>query len=209
VQLGIDTGKHVAWPIYLVTLRAEYDCPVALVVFAVDPAVQRWARQTIDLGHPGFRLTPLVVGPDEIPRITDPAEARAAPYRAILSALVHALEPGAEQLVVAAFEGADTLPGEDADTWRELLHHAIQNNEVARLAVEALMDIQDFRDKSVWFKEGREAGLRAAIERVLLRRGLDLATAQRAQLEACHDLPTLERWHDQAITAASAGEALG
>jgi hypothetical protein len=32
---------------------------------------------------------------------------------------------------------------------------------------------------------------------------------QQARLDGCEDLATLERWLDQAITAASADEALG
>ena len=48
------------------------------------------------LGHPGFELRPIVIGPGDIPRIIDAGEARRAPYRAILSALVHAKDAGAE-----------------------------------------------------------------------------------------------------------------
>jgi hypothetical protein len=35
---------------------------------------------------------------------------------------------------------------------------------------------------------------------------LDLGDAQAIQLAACHDLDTLERWLDLAITAASAAD---
>jgi hypothetical protein len=35
-----------------------------------------------------------------------------------------------------------------------------------------------------------------------------VSEAQAAQFAACKDLDTLERWHDLAITAASADEAL-
>jgi hypothetical protein len=49
---------------------------------------------------------------------------------------------------------------------------------------------------------------RAALRRVLARRGLGLGPAAEARLEQCADLGTLARWLDQAIVAASAEQAL-
>ncbi|XXX81828.1 hypothetical protein WMF30_24005 [Sorangium sp. So ce134] len=56
--------------------------------------------------------------------------------------------------------------------------------------------------------KGRLAEARGALRRVLARRRLELSPDDDARIEACVDLATLERWHDQAITAASASEAL-
>lgn len=50
---------------------------------------------------------------------------------------------------------------------------------------------------------------RKALRRVLTRRGLPLSSQDDARIEACADLETLERWHDQAIVASSSTEALG
>ena len=60
-------------------------------------------------------------------------------------------------------------------------------------------------------EKGIEKGLtsmRASLRRVLARRHLMLGTADDARIEACSDLATLERWLDQAITAASVAVAL-
>ncbi len=62
--------------------------------------------------------------------------------------------------------------------------------------------------KKLGLDEGKVEEARKAVERVLRRRGLPLSEAQAAQLAACHDLETLERWLDLAITAANADEAL-
>ena len=43
---------------------------------------------------------------------------------------------------------------------------------------------------------------------LLARRGLELGVGDDARIEACRDLGTLERWHDQAVTATSVAEAL-
>jgi Uma2 family endonuclease len=56
--------------------------------------------------------------------------------------------------------------------------------------------------------KGKVEEARRAVLRVLSRRGLVLTPEQQAQVEACGDLATLERWLDQAITAPSADEAL-
>jgi hypothetical protein len=57
-------------------------------------------------------------------------------------------------------------------------------------------------------EEGRLIEARASLRRVLARRQLALSPAEEARIEACEDLPTLERWLDQAITASTAAEAL-
>jgi hypothetical protein len=62
--------------------------------------------------------------------------------------------------------------------------------------------------KKLGLDEGKVEEARRAVERVLRRRGLAVSEAQAAQLAACHDLETLERWLDLAITAANADEAL-
>jgi hypothetical protein len=56
--------------------------------------------------------------------------------------------------------------------------------------------------------EGQLIAARAALRRVLARRQLALTPAEHARIDACDDLATLERWHDQAVTAASLAEAL-
>jgi hypothetical protein len=62
-------------------------------------------------------------------------------------------------------------------------------------------------------KEGRDEGrlvqARAAVRRVLTARELAVSAAEQAQIDACNDLATLERWLDQALTASSTAEALG
>ncbi len=57
-------------------------------------------------------------------------------------------------------------------------------------------------------KEGRLVEARAALRRVLAHRRLALAPEDDARIEVCEDLAALERWHDQAIDATSAANAL-
>lgn len=57
-------------------------------------------------------------------------------------------------------------------------------------------------------EEGRLSEARAALRRVLARRKISLSPDDEARIDGCADRETLERWLDQAVTAASASEAL-
>ncbi|EYF02075.1 hypothetical protein [Chondromyces apiculatus] len=61
-------------------------------------------------------------------------------------------------------------------------------------------------------KEGVETGelkaTRSALRRVLAKWHLTLSPDQDARIETCTDLTVLQRWHDQALSAASTWEAL-
>jgi predicted transposase/invertase (TIGR01784 family) len=56
--------------------------------------------------------------------------------------------------------------------------------------------------------EGVRQEKRAAIVRVLVRRGLALSDAARARIDACVDVDTLDRWFDAALVAPDADDAL-
>jgi hypothetical protein len=94
-----------------------------------------------------------------------------------------------------------------------------RNRRTAKLVLLMAPDVRDeilLDGKRIGLDEGEKLGLdkgkveeaRRAVERVLRRRGLTVTDAQAAQIASCDDLDTLERWHDLAITAASADEAL-
>jgi hypothetical protein len=228
IQQSIDRKKARLWPFAVASVALTHACPTALVVVTTKPNVARWARGPFPTGHPGYALQPIVVGPDDFPWVTDPEEAKRAPHRAILSALMHRDDPRVVPVVHAAFASLEALPPTDADQWRELLADALQSNELAKQVVETIMSIENFREKSTWFREGREEGrevgwqqgqeagrekgaidsTRAAVLRVLTRRSLPLTPAHRERLDDCTDLSTLERWLDLAVVATSADEAL-
>ena len=61
-------------------------------------------------------------------------------------------------------------------------------------------------------KEGRDEGrltqARVDLRRVLAVRDLTPSPTDEARIDACTDIATLERWHDQAVVARTAAEAL-
>lgn len=52
--------------------------------------------------------------------------------------------------------------------------------------------------------EGKASGKASAILAIFAARGIELSAALRARIEACNDIPTLDRWIAQAVTASSA-----
>ncbi len=56
--------------------------------------------------------------------------------------------------------------------------------------------------------KGKLTEARAALRRVLARRQFTLSKDDEARIEACIDLTTLERWHDQGVTAVSISDVL-
>lgn len=109
VQLTIKPEKLRTWPLYLTSLRSAA-CPRALlVVLTPDPRVARWAAQPIDLGPGNENFRVQVIGPEQIPRVTEIAEARRAPELALLSALAHANADGDPELVRVALLGLRSL----------------------------------------------------------------------------------------------------
>jgi predicted transposase/invertase (TIGR01784 family) len=83
--------------------------------------------------------------------------------------------------------------------------------------IRAGMAIQDERGAITYAKkegmregklEGKLEGIRLSLRRVLEKRQLSLDPSEAARIEACSDLPTLERWLDQALSASTTDDAL-
>lgn len=79
------------------------------LVICPDPAIEKWARQPIPTGHPGFGLAPLVIDADSAPPPGAPGPGWAAPELAVLAALTGAVdleEDAARRMVLSAIAAA-------------------------------------------------------------------------------------------------------
>jgi hypothetical protein len=98
VQLRVHARKRRSWPAYVGTLHARLGCPVALLVVCPTQAVAEWCTAPIAIGPPGSVLTPVALGPGQVPIINDVATARRLPELAVLSALAHGARPDPEPI---------------------------------------------------------------------------------------------------------------
>ncbi|WP_432987411.1 hypothetical protein [Dactylosporangium sp. CA-233914] len=121
VQLGIDPAKRHRWPEGLAVLHARLDCPVALLVLCPGQDVVDWAGGLIHIGPPSSVVTPLALGPHQIPYVTGLDAARRSPELAVLWALAHGSHPGAGALD----EALEAMDHERAERYRGLLSEAV------------------------------------------------------------------------------------
>jgi len=171
VQLQTDRDKRLTWPVYVTALRAELDCSAMLLVFTPDPAVAAWARQPIEVGHPGFRLAPIVIGLDQVPQVRDADAASRLPELAVLSAMAH---PEIE-IAKTAIGALAQLPTDRAELYFDVILDALP--ATIRQLVEASMLRHEYKSdfarkyygqgleqgRQDGLEQGHQAGLRGAV----------------------------------------------
>jgi hypothetical protein len=189
IQRQIERDKALTWPAYVANLRAKLACAVLLLVIAPDPAVATWARRPIDLGHPGFRLAPIVISFDEVPWIRDRDTALRLPELAVLSVMAHPELAIAEPAIAAIA----TLPADRSRLYLDVIMAALP--AALRQILEARMQGYEYQSDFArkYYGQGREEGLRAAV--------LALARSKLDQLSG-DDLAAIEALSDQAVLTA-------
>ena len=216
VQLSRNEDKRKSWPLYLTSLRSRVGCPTALLVVAPDAAMARWCAQPIELGHPGFVLQPLVMGPEAIPVILDEQVAREDPELAVLSAMAHGHEEVGASIAHTVLAAVAGLDEERVRLYVDLAMASL--SEAARTALEALMHRGTYEYQSEFARkyvaqgreEGREEGLhegeRAALLEVLDARGLQVDEQTRQRILACMEQSQLKLWLRKAVSVQAAQE---
>jgi hypothetical protein len=166
-----------------------------------------------------------VIGPDQIPHVTDVAQARRVPELAILSALAHGRDENALAIGLAGWVGAATVALEDADRGKLFADAVLASlrPEDMRALLEVMMKTEgnpyvsefarrNFEEGKVEGRvegkaEGRVEGLRVAVEVLCRAHAIDWS-ARRASTVNALDLEALEqllarisadrRWPDDA-----------
>lgn len=225
-QLGIDASKRWSWPVYLTAIRARLKCPATLLVFCYDKKTADWARQPIDIGHPGFVLRPVIIDADNTPDPADPALSEFGAELAVLGAHTGALDltdPDVQDLVVAKITQPDA---ERAKLYASFILNIAPDS--ARRALEVKMAAADFpihpvaerfgnslariRDQA-WAggvaegkAEGRAAGETEMLLMIAAKRGIDVDAATRARVLACTDDTVIATWADRVLSGSTATE---
>ncbi len=214
-QNDVDVRKRRTWPLYVAGLRARLGCPVTLVIVALDPQVAAWCAEPIDLGRQRGTIHPLVLGPTEIPTITDFDEARRAPELAVLSVAAHGREPGAEYIALAALAAVH-----DLDSGREVLYLDFilaLLGEVARAALEQLMNPATYQYQSDFARkyialgkaEGKAEGEAKALLKLLHVKGFTVPPELATRIETCKNLDQLDVWIERVLTATTLDDVFG
>jgi hypothetical protein len=183
-----------------------------LLVIAPPRSVATWARRPIDIGHPGFRLTPIVVGFDDVPWIRSSIDAHRLPELAVLSVLAH---PELE-IAEVTIDAIARLPEDRVRLYLDVILDALPTE--LRQFLEARMEgykyQSDFARK--YYGRGREDGLRAAVVAFARAKLGQLSDADVAAIEAVTDqriltrlVASLGRVRSAATARAALDRALG
>ncbi|HEY1694661.1 MAG TPA: hypothetical protein VGG39_20965 [Polyangiaceae bacterium] len=218
-QLRRDPDKRWSWPVYLTNLRARLRCPVVLVVVANDASVAAWSARPIEMGHPSWVLTPLVLGPSAVPAVRDVDAAVEAPELAVLSAMVHGADDDALEIARAALAAAARLDDERSRLYADLVIRSA--HEDARAILEALMASGNYEYQSDFARryvaqgraegeaKGRAEGRAQAVLDVLRVRGIDISAEMRERILSCTESALLDAWLERAVTAKSVSDVVG
>ncbi|WP_207945190.1 hypothetical protein, partial [Actinomadura rubrisoli] len=206
VQHKKDEDKQWTWPLYIATLRNRQRCPVILLVIAPDPKVAEWCGRTIETGHPGHDLTPLVLHSKHIPVMLDPEEIAADPAMGVLSVLFHGAGEHGPQIVRAAYESTNLLAARGDERARRYYDYVlVMLPEAARKSLEAKM-MTDSPYYSDVMRGAEARGEARSVLLVLKARGIETTDEDRERIEGCTDQSQLETWLQRAAIAQKADE---
>jgi hypothetical protein len=206
VQMGRDPDKAWSWPMYVTNLRARLRCPVILLVVCADSGTAAWAATPIELG-PGWVVTPWVVGPDQVPVLTEPDRARQSPQLAVLSALAHGGDPDRTQVLDALLAAYAVVDRDRAGLYHDLM--LVTLPAAALQYLEAQMAIGTYEYQSDFARGYFSRGEADAVLRVLAARGIDIPDDIRLRINECTDLEQLRTWVTRAATATSVHDLFG
>ena len=190
---------------------------------------QRHSRGSVELGLPGDTIHPRVLGPPELPRVTDPAEVRRRPEIAVLSAMAHGNEPGGLAVVMAVLNGLVGFDEAMARVYRKLIYDALEEalrRKVDQMNLERIGPFEDppfvVKLKEIGRAEGEALGraegealgraegqvetLRAMLLKLVAREGFTLSEEERARIDGCDDPAVLDRWLDNLHEAKTAAD---
>ncbi|WAL96715.1 hypothetical protein [Streptomyces sp. Je 1-369] len=215
-----DPDKAASWGYYLSYLHSKYSIPALLLVVCQDKTTSDWAKGPFRMGlsdWTALSVQPMVVGPDNVPMITDPDEAAQDLAFAAFSAVTHGRSPGGkavlETLVTAlgstgdreTFDrywqlvdaGLGEIPARTA--WRDLIKMAadIYYPGQGTLAEEKYLEGE---------AKGKAEGKAEALLIFLEQRQVPIPNNARFRISACTDLHTLDHWLTRSLTAAHADD---
>ena len=208
-----DGDKRRAWVAYLALAQVEHKCDAALVVIALRERIARASGRPIATGHPGFVLTPIVIGPDTTPTPDRLGGWQVSAELAVLAVLTGALDLGDAATRRLALRAIARLDAERREIYTRLIRATAP--AAVRRALEELMATV-FRDEFIdglldqgraeGEERGRAQGEAAMVLRVLTARGFTVTDDIRQRVQACTDLDQIEAWGDRAATAGSLDE---
>jgi hypothetical protein len=170
-----------------------------LLAVCPDQVVADWCAAPIVIGPPGSVLSPVVLGPDQVPVVTDPDAARHSPELAVLSAIAHGARPDPIPIFEALLAALDVFDHDHADLYTDLVFTVLP--AAARDCLEEFMTTTTHQYQSDFARRYFSQGEAKAVLAILDARGVEVPDETRADIASCTDLDQLDRWVRRAATA--------
>ncbi|MCA2210439.1 hypothetical protein [Nocardia rosealba] len=216
-QSAPDDSRPDSWSYYVTFLRNKYHLPVILVVICHDHLTARWASTPMEIGHTFWTtitLYPLVLGPHNVPAVTDPALVIQDLPLAALSAVTHAREADIGAILEAIVTGIRRTGGDETtEFYVELIEQGISHTAAAETWRKYMAtDLSFFRSESAQKlrAQGREEGVAVgqakAVLQVLRYREVVVTDAAAQRIRDCQDEAKLATWLRRALEVSSVAE---
>lgn len=214
-----DPDKPAAWAYYVAHAHSKYRLPVILLVVCHDKVTALWAASPPTIGlplWPSLTVRPMVLGPNNLPVLTDKESAAEDIPLASLAAVAHAKHPRIGDILTALATAMKEIGDEtDRAILAELTELGLGRTPAARIWRQLMTDLSFFRSESSQLLraegrvEGRVEGIAGSILRILARRGVTVPEAARERITACDDVTLLNTWLDRSVDARSVEEVFG
>ncbi|MFE2040084.1 hypothetical protein ACFXAZ_03975 [Streptomyces sp. NPDC059477] len=219
-QSGKKQAKSVSWAYYVSYLQSKYGLPVLLVVVCQDMATAKWATGPFDCGTAGWttqRTTPLVVGPHNLPVITDARTALKMPALAAFSALAHARVHESQSLAIlepiakALQQLGETDPSSER-YFDDFLQVTLGDTPAGKEWSRIMTFVSYFPGRGTVREtaylegkaEGEAKGQAKGILSVLDVRGIPVSDSVRERIATCTDLDRVDAWLKRSLTVERA-----
>ncbi|THV30252.1 hypothetical protein [Glycomyces paridis] len=193
-------SKIRSWAYYLSYLESKYEIPATLLVVTPSAATARWARGPLRLGPPGLpslELSPFVVGPDNLPVITEIEQAVEGVDLAVLAALTNRFDPDIEKALELLAQAIDTIPPDQRAVWADLTEVGLEG--CAQEFWRQIMQTMQYEFGSRLALESITKERARAVLKTLDMRAIPVSEGERVRIEGCTDLDMLEGWFTRAF----------
>src|SRR3984957_8557906 len=233
VEVQTSRPKHehqLAWPCYVTSARAVYDCKAYMLVLAASRGARTGSERAIEIGQPGFTFLPFVSGHGHLP---PPGGPFFGPGLTMLHVLTGTLDLSVHEARMFALASIRAAP---PDRYRRYVHLIrIFTPRHARKELEQLME-DLFKDPFIdrFLEEGKQLGIERGMQQgmeqgmeqgmqqgkqlgradsaarvlltILAARGIAIADQVRARVAECAHPDLLERWATRAATSSTIDE---
>ncbi|MFJ4656521.1 hypothetical protein ACIP5Y_35090 [Nocardia sp. NPDC088792] len=210
-----DPKKPAAWAYYLSHVHAKYKLPPILLVVCQGAATAEWATGPLRIGPRQWAslvLRPLVLGPHNVPAVTDLCTAVDDIPLATLSAITHANDSDIGAILKTLATALQSIDEDDALIFAELTELGLGKGPAAKTWRQLMtVDLSFFRSETSQRlrAEGKAQGLAGAILKSLNARGIDVRPETQERIIGCTDPEVLDTWLDRSFTVDSADDLFG